>query len=87
MAILNAMYTLARVYLEKNDLDEAQEWCRRIIRKQSATLGDKNVLFMMSVSLLVQIYEKRGDHDEAEGHRSLLPLHFDGNALFYPETN
>ena len=71
-------YTLAEVYLSKGDYDKAIKLCDKILR----TLGDDHVLFYMSLSLLAQIYEAKGDAIEAKLHRDLLPPGIEGFSIF-----
>ena len=67
-------YTLGEVYLAKGDYNKAITLCDNILR----TLGDDHVLFYMSLSLLTQIYEAKGDIIEVRLHRDLLPPGIEG---------
>lgn len=71
---MDAEYTLAEVYLSKGDYNNAIKSCDKIIE----ILGDEHVLFYMSLTLLAQIYEAKGDAIEAKLHRDLLPPGIEG---------
>jgi tetratricopeptide (TPR) repeat protein len=65
---------LAEVYFAKGDYDKAIRSCDTILR----ALSDDHVMFYMTLSLLAQIYEAKGDTIEAKLHRDLLPLGIEG---------
>jgi tetratricopeptide (TPR) repeat protein len=68
---------LAEIYLGKGDYEKAIKSCDKILQ----TLGDDHIQFHMSVSLLTQIYEVKGDAIEAKIHRDLLPPGIEGYRL------
>lgn len=67
-------YTLAELYLVRGYHEKAIQSCDKILQ----VLGDDHVLFYMSLSLLAQIYEAKGDPIEARLHRDLVPLGIEG---------
>jgi pentatricopeptide repeat protein len=71
-------YTLGEVYLAKGYYDKAIKLCDKILR----TLGDDHVLFYLTLSLLTEIYEAKGDIIEVKLHRDLLPPGIEGFSSF-----
>lgn len=68
---------LAEIYFGKGEYDKAIKSCDTILK----TLGDDHVQFFVSLSLLAQIYEAKGDSIEAKLHRDLLPPGIEGFPL------
>lgn len=85
--MFTAMHSLSKVYLSKEEFEKAHEWCDKALRRRAAILGNKHVLFHMSVYLLVQIFEKLGNTDEAESYKSLLPPGIEGAPFFLNQLN
>lgn len=65
---------LAEIYFGKGEYDKAIKSCDRILK----TVGDDHVQFYVTLSLLAQIYEAKGDSIEAKLHRDLLPAGIEG---------
>jgi hypothetical protein len=75
------MHVLAEVYLAKNDLNAARDYCRKAFDARWK-LGKNNPLFHESVYLLAKIiYEAKGDQHEFELYRDKLPKKVQG--MFY----
>ena len=68
---------LAEIYLGKGEHDKAVKSCDKILK----TVGDDDVQFYVSLSLVSQIYEAKGDSIEAKLHRDLLPPGIEGFIL------
>jgi hypothetical protein len=76
------MHVLAEVYLAKNDLNSARDYCRKAFDARWKKLGMNNPLFHESVYLLAKIiYEAKGDQHEFELYRDKLPKKVQG--MFY----
>lgn len=68
----------AEIYRGKGDYEKATKSCDNILQ----TVGDDHIQFYLSLSLLAQVYEAKGDTIEARLHRDLLPPGIEG--LFQP---
>jgi hypothetical protein len=68
---------LAEIYIGKGDYDRAIKSCDTILK----TVGDDHAQFYVSLSILAQIYEAKGDSIEAKLHRDLLPPGIEGSPL------
>jgi ankyrin repeat protein/tetratricopeptide (TPR) repeat protein len=69
---LGAMHTLAEVYMAKNNLEKAYQYCDRAVKGRRTALGRGNLLVHQSVSLLADILEAQGDPVEAAVYRGLF---------------
>jgi tetratricopeptide (TPR) repeat protein len=69
----DAVHMLADVYLQKNNLERAENRCRQAVEGRLATLGKDNPKFHQSVYLLVEICHAREDPYEAEVMSQFLP--------------
>jgi lipopolysaccharide biosynthesis regulator YciM len=76
LRILEAVHILADVCLQKNELEAAEDNCRRAVRGRQQLLGIRNPLFHQSVYLLVEICYAKEDPIEAEGYAEFLPPTF-----------
>ena len=70
------MYALAEVAFGKKDYGRAENLCHQANREIMLKVGMKNQLFYESTYLISQIYQAKGDREEAEAYRALLPLDF-----------
>jgi tetratricopeptide (TPR) repeat protein len=68
---------LAEIYIGKGDYDKAIRSCDNILQ----IVGEDHIQFYLSLSLLAQIYEAKGDAIEAKLHRDLLPPGIEGFSL------
>jgi ankyrin repeat protein len=66
--MLSSLHILAEVYLEKLELDNAEKYCQRAVKGRKKVLGRGNPLFLESVDLLIEIYERKGDVVAARGY-------------------
>lgn len=66
--MLSSLHILAEVYLEKWELDSAEQYCQRVVKGRKKALGRGNPLFLESVDLLIEIYERKGDVVAARGY-------------------
>jgi ankyrin repeat protein len=66
--MLSSLHILAEVYLEKWELDSAEQYCQRAVKGRKKVLGRGNPLFLESVDLLIEIYERKGDVVAARGY-------------------
>jgi ankyrin repeat protein/tetratricopeptide (TPR) repeat protein len=69
---LGAMHMLAEVYMAKENLEKAYQYCHRAVKGRRTALGRDNQLVHQSVSLLADIFEAQGDPVEAAVYRGLL---------------
>jgi ankyrin repeat protein/tetratricopeptide (TPR) repeat protein len=69
---LDAMHTLAEVYMAKKNLEKAYQYCDKALRGRRTALGRGNLLVHQSVSLLADILEAQGDPVEAAVYRGLF---------------
>jgi ankyrin repeat protein len=70
---LRLLHALAEVYLAKNDLNLAENFCLKALKGRGSVLGRTHILFQDSVTLLVEIYEAKGDAFEAQGYKVAYP--------------
>jgi len=75
---MDSEYMLGELYLVRGHYDKAIQSCDKIIQ----FLGEEHVLFYMSLSLLAQIYDAKGDTIEARLHRDLVPPGIEGSSKF-----
>ena len=76
LRVLEMVHTLADVCLQKNELEAAEDFCRRAVEGRQRILGGRNPLFHQSVYLLVEICYAKEDPIEAEGYAEFLPPSF-----------
>ncbi|KAL9109244.1 MAG: hypothetical protein Q9187_008191, partial [Circinaria calcarea] len=57
---LDAAYTLARIYLYKDNLDTAERYCQKARAGRELTLGEKAPSYFLTLRLLSRIYQARG---------------------------
>jgi tetratricopeptide (TPR) repeat protein len=76
-------YILAELYLVRGYHDKAIQSCDRLLR----LLAKDNVLFYLTLNLLTQVYEAKGDVFEARLHRDLLPPGIERLSLLAKSTN
>ena len=74
---MDSEYMLAELCLVRGHYDKAIQSCDKIIH----ILGEEHILFYMSLSLLAQIYDAKGDTIEARLHRDLVPPGMEGSIL------
>lgn len=70
---INEMF--AEIYRWKGNYDKAIKSCDNILQ----TVEDDHIQFYLSLSLLTQIYEAKGDKIEARLHKDLLPSGIEGH--------
>ena len=70
---LSNVHMLARIYLAKNELEKAEKFCKKAISGRKKTLGAEHPSYFLSIALLVQIYQQKGDRREAEAWQRFLP--------------
>lgn len=75
---LKAMHAVARFYLNDKQYAKAQKWCEEAIYWWKATVGDRHVLYYLSINLLAGIYDAQGKLLESERYRNGLPSNFEG---------
>lgn len=61
---------LAEVYLEKDELGNAEKYCTEVVKGRKRIHGRNNPQFLESVELLIEIYQRKGDHVTAQGYKS-----------------
>jgi tetratricopeptide (TPR) repeat protein len=68
-----AEHYLAKIHVQENDLDGAEQRCLVASNGRWRILGKSHVSWHESIALLVEIYTAKGDHVEADGYAALLP--------------
>ena len=76
LRVLEAVHTLADVCLQKNELEAAEDFCRRAVEGRQRLLNGRHPLFHQSVYVLVEICYAKEDPIEAEGYAEFLPPSF-----------
>ncbi|KAI9773468.1 MAG: hypothetical protein M1840_007685 [Geoglossum simile] len=71
---IQASHVLAEVYLKLNELDQAEQSCKRAMLARRRTLGKEHPFYYDSVRLLALIYQAKGDLELAVGYSALLPV-------------
>ena len=66
-------HLLATIYLNQNRLLEAEKFAKRAYIGREKGLGKGHALISQSADLLVQIYEKQGQKQQAQAFRNLHP--------------
>ena len=70
------MYALAEVAFGKKDYGRAENLYHQANREIMLKVGMRNQLFYESTYLISQIYQAKGDIEEAEAYSTLLPPEF-----------
>jgi len=68
-----AEYYLAKIHVQENDLDGAEQRCLVASNGQFIMLGTSHASWHESIALLVEIYTAKGDPVEADAYAALLP--------------
>ena len=76
-------YILAELYFERGLYEKAIQTCDALLQ----ILGKNHELFYLTLNLLAQVYEAKGDAFEARLHRELLPHGIERFSLFAKPTN
>ena len=73
--VLSATHELARLKLQQNHLDDAEEYCRQALkgRRQARFIGKQHADYYASLKLLVDILSAQGDYATAIHYADLLP--------------
>ena len=82
---LQRLHNLAEVYLALKEYESARKCCMSVLEEREKRLGQGHILYFQSVELLVQIYEKTGDSDEAAFFKDLLST--EAHSLPFLEKN
>ena len=69
------MHALANSYLHQKDFMNAVEWCKDTQLLRIRTVGRKHILFYQTLNLRARIARQRGDSEEADSLRLLIPPH------------
>ena len=70
----SAQFTLAQLAMEDDDFDRAEQLCLEVTNGRHSLLGPSSAAYYEAVRLLVTIYKRTGEEDEAELWTSLLPI-------------
>ncbi|KAI4141978.1 MAG: hypothetical protein LQ340_007478, partial [Diploschistes diacapsis] len=78
---LAATHELARLKLERKDLDAAEDYCRQALkdRRQARSIGNKHPDYYKSLKLLVDVLSARKDFAAALHYADLLPPELKGD--------
>jgi hypothetical protein len=68
-----AEHYLAKIHVQENDLDGAENRCLVASNGRRRILGKSHASWHESIALLVEIYTAKGDPVEADGYAALLP--------------
>jgi tetratricopeptide (TPR) repeat protein len=71
----HVLHALALTYLQKNNFNLAIKYCKQAVNGKRKILGKEDDSLFESIALLSCISDAKGDPAEAEGYRSLLPIH------------
>lgn len=71
---MTASHNLGSLYLRRGDLDLAESHSMNAVKARGKLLGMQHKLCLQSVELLVKVFEKKGDHIEAEAWQMFIPV-------------
>jgi hypothetical protein len=72
-ATIRASYVLGIIFLRRNRLDEADQFCRRALLGQRRLFGKSHSLYRQTTRLAIEICKARGEHELAEAFEAHLP--------------
>lgn len=77
-----AMHDLAAIYLTKNDLEAAEEYCKQSVEERESILGEGHPFVYQSITLLGRIYAVKDNLQGKEACKNLLPHNFQRKISF-----
>ena len=75
---LEAIHAFAAFFFSQQEFNKSEFWCHRAAKGREKLLGKDNVLYCLSINLLVQIYEAQGKLAQAEAFKEVLPSGVEG---------
>lgn len=70
---VETMHAIANAYLHQKDFMNAEEWCKDTVQMRIKGVGTKHILFYHTLNLRARIARQRGDSEEADSLRVLIP--------------
>ncbi|KAF7503239.1 hypothetical protein GJ744_004067 [Endocarpon pusillum] len=64
---------LSQIYLIKNQLETAEDYCRKSLKGRRRLLGKEHADYFASLGLLSDICSRRGNKEEAEIYQDIIP--------------
>ena len=82
------MHAIANAYLHQKDFMNAKDWGRDTVRMRIRGVGTKHILFYHTLNLRARIARQRGDWEEADSLRVLIPPQIlDGMSTWQTKIN
>jgi len=76
-----AMHSIASARLFQNRYEDAAKWCSVALEWKAATLGTTNPLYLQTLDLRADLYERQGKLLEADEDRKQISVEYKGSTL------
>jgi tetratricopeptide (TPR) repeat protein len=70
--LVEGTHKISEVHLHLKELEDAERCCKQAMKARMRTQGRDSPAFIESVTLLIAIYEAKGNNELAAGHLSLI---------------
>jgi len=70
---VETIHAIANAYLHQKDFMNAAEWCKDTVQRRITSVGTRHILFYHTINLRAQIARQRGDSEDADSSRRLIP--------------